>query len=193
MVNDGLIHMFGATVGEIAACSVRVPSEVIKQRVQTAQHASTWHALRSILKNDHGEGIWLGLYRGWGTTIMREIPFTMIQFPLYEYCKQKWADKTDRPRVTPEEGAVCGAFAGGVAGALTNPLDVLKTRLMLSKNRVSVGTLLTTILKEEGYRALLRGIGPRIMWLSAGGAVFLGVYEVARDSFGFVLDGHLEA
>jgi solute carrier family 25 (mitochondrial S-adenosylmethionine transporter), member 26 len=187
-INDGLIHMVGATLGEIAACSVRVPSEVIKQRVQISQFATSWQALRYILRKEHGEGIWLGLYRGWGTTIMREIPFTIIQFPLYEYLKKLWADRTDREKVTPKEGAVCGSIAGGVAAGLTNPLDVLKTRLMLNKTRVSAGTLLATIIREEGYPALIKGIGPRVMWISAGGAVFLGVYEVAREGFGLMLN-----
>jgi len=41
--------------------------------------------------------------------------------------------------------------------------------------------MLTKIIEEEGPSALLRGIGPRILWISAGGAVFLGAYELAKD------------
>ena len=33
----------------------------------------------------------------------------------------------------PWQGAVCGACAGAVAAALTTPLDVAKTRVMLAK------------------------------------------------------------
>ena len=32
---------------------------------------------------------------------------------------------------------------------------------------------------NEGPRALFSGVIPRTMWISAGGAVFLGVYEWA--------------
>lgn len=35
------------------------------------------------------------------------------------------------------------------------------------------------IAAEEGPRALLSGIGPRVMWISIGGSIFLGVYEKA--------------
>jgi len=42
--------------------------------------------------------------------------------------------------------------------------------------------MLKRIVEEEGVSALLRGIGPRILWISAGGAVFLGAYELAKDT-----------
>jgi len=32
---------------------------------------------------------------------------------------------------------------------------------------------------QEGVKALFAGVVPRTMWISAGGAVFLGVYEWA--------------
>jgi len=41
--------------------------------------------------------------------------------------------------------------------------------------------MLKKIVDQEGATALFRGIGPRILWISAGGAVFLGAYEFAKD------------
>ncbi|TID28110.1 hypothetical protein CANINC_002702 [Pichia inconspicua] len=170
-------HMLAASLGEIAACMVRVPAEVIKQRTQSLQFNSSLESLKYVISNKSGEGVIRGLYRGWGTTIMREIPFTIIQFPLYEHMKSLWAEYEGVEKISPLKGALCGSIAGGFAAAVTTPLDVLKTRLMLSKERISVINLAKNLLKEEGYAVFFSGIGPRTMWISAGGAIFLGVYE----------------
>ncbi|KAF8936665.1 hypothetical protein BGZ58_003885, partial [Dissophora ornata] len=181
-----VVHMASASGGEIAACFVRVPTEVIKQRMQTKQFTTTTAALKSVIKND---GV-LGFYRGYFSTVAREIPFTCIQFPLYEYMKKSYASATHRPNVDPWEAAICASIAGGIAAGLTTPLDVVKTRVMLSQ-RSAVGAdssayysgitnTFKRILAEEGPRALFSGIGPRVMWISIGGSIFLGVYEKAK-------------
>ena len=64
------------------ACLIRVPSEVIKQRSQAGQ-GSSLHVFRQTLSRD---GL-RGFYRGYGSTILREIPFSVIQFPLWELIK----------------------------------------------------------------------------------------------------------
>lgn len=81
-----VIHMGAASIAEVVACLVRVPTEVVKQRYQAkliASDSSLASAVRNIVRQD---GIF-GLYRGFGITIMREIPFSFIQFPLYEWMK----------------------------------------------------------------------------------------------------------
>src|SRR5271168_4168673 len=42
-------HMLAASLGEVAACAVRVPTEVVKQRAQAGQHPSSILTLRAIL------------------------------------------------------------------------------------------------------------------------------------------------
>jgi len=177
-----LTHLVSASLGEIAACAVRVPTEVIKTRMQTSTYGATaqssFAAARRVMAT---EGL-RGFYRGFGTTIMREIPFTSIQFPLYELMKLQLSRALGRkPHV--HEAAACGSVAGGLAAAATTPLDVLKTRVMLdlrdpSKEKLpSIPSRFKQIYSIEGVSALFAGVVPRTLWISAGGAVFLGVYE----------------
>jgi solute carrier family 25 S-adenosylmethionine transporter 26 len=177
-------HMLSASVAEVAACLIRVPTEVIKTRMQTSMYGastSSFKAATLVLQHD---GV-RGFYRGFLTTIMREIPFTSLQFPLYEFLKYRLSKHLDRKPLYAHEAAVCGSIAGGTAAALTTPLDVLKTRVMLdlrdpSKQQVpSLPMRLRQIYVQEGAKALFAGVVPRTMWISAGGAVFLGVYEWA--------------
>lgn len=179
-------HMVSASSGEIAACLVRVPAEIVKQRTQAGvlgvgNKASSWANFQYLVQNKSGEGVFRGLYRGWNTTIMREIPFTVIQFPLYEKLKQVWS-AYDNTELSLLKGAICGSIAGGVAAAATTPLDVIKTRVMLHKDRIPISTLVRQILAEEGPRVFLNGIGPRTCWISAGGAIFLGCYELVHTN-----------
>lgn len=169
-------HMIAASCGEVAACSVRVPSELIKQRVQTLQYSSSFNALKTIFKQHTFLNALKTLYTGFGITLMREIPFTAIQFPLYE--KLKVVANTNKHPIT---GAVCGSIAGAVAAALTTPLDVIKTRLMTSSKNDSIIDVIQQV-RGEGFKVFWRGIVPRTLWISAGGAVFLGVYEVAHTA-----------
>ncbi|ODV82048.1 mitochondrial carrier protein PET8 [Suhomyces tanzawaensis NRRL Y-17324] len=180
-------HMLSASCGEIAACLVRVPAEIIKQRTQAGiagvgGRASSWGNFLYLIQNKSGEGLFRGLYRGWNTTIMREIPFTIIQFPLYERLKKAWAARDGTPVLAAPKAALCGSIAGGVAAAATTPLDVIKTRIMLNKSRVGLPTMISSMIREEGYLTFFKGIGPRTAWISAGGAIFLGCYEVVHKN-----------
>lgn len=185
--SEPIEHMAAASVGEVAACAVRVPTEVVKQRAQAKQQQNSLAALSFILgqRKDIGVmGVWREMYRGWGITVMREVPFTVIQFPLWEGLKEWRRRKTGKDGITALESGVFGSVAGAVAAAVTTPLDVLKTRLMLARDRERAGVLLVTILRESGPRAFFAGMGPRVLWISAGGAIFLGSYQWAYNAMG---------
>ncbi len=98
--NDQLVEATSASVGEVAACLVRVPTEVVKQRMQTAnladvaaqaegaagtQMSSSLGYAKHLLKTEGPRGF----YQGFGSTVIRELPFSFIQMPLYELAKHE--------------------------------------------------------------------------------------------------------
>ncbi|KAK4140922.1 mitochondrial carrier domain-containing protein, partial [Dichotomopilus funicola] len=189
---QALTHMLAASAGEIAACAIRVPTEVVKQRAQAGQFggssaASLLHILRQ--RRDIGVvGVWRELYRGWSITVMREVPFTILQFPLWEGLKAWGRERKARlgrglfGDVGAAESALYGSISGGAAAAVTTPLDVIKTRVMLSAQRESIASVVRSIWHQHGIRPFFAGIGPRVMWISAGGAIFLGSYQWAVNA-----------
>ena len=181
-------HMVAASVAETFACLVRVPTENVKQKLQAGLFSSTGEAVRSLGKKPSS------FYAGYGTTIMREIPFSLIQFPLWEWSKLKFITKDDSPSVAALKSALCGSISGGFAAAVTTPLDVIKTRIMLGKDahgRAYGGAWSTfnRIVAEEGYHTLFSGIYPRVMWISIGGMIFFAAYERSKSFISPPSDG----
>ncbi|TVY85038.1 putative mitochondrial carrier protein [Lachnellula suecica] len=180
-----IVHMVAASLGEVAACAVRVPTEVVKQRAQAGQHPSSLLALKAILSQHRTigvSGVWREMYRGWSVTIMREVPFTVIQFPLWESMKEYRRRTSGKDEIGALESGLFGSAAGAVAAGFTTPLDVLKTRMMLAKEKTAMIPLLREILRDSGPRAFFAGIGPRVLWISIGGAIFLGSYQWASNT-----------
>ncbi len=64
-----MVHMMAASLGEISACTIRVPTEIIKQRMQTGRYSHYLKAFQQIWKS---EGLF-GFYRGYQMTLFREV------------------------------------------------------------------------------------------------------------------------
>jgi solute carrier family 25 S-adenosylmethionine transporter 26 len=172
-------HIVAASLGEIASCIVRVPYEVVKMRSQTseAKVVSNRAIMREILSR---EGL-VGLYRGFSSTIIRDMPFSAFQYPIWEQLKARHYRRYQR-QATVGESAYYGSIAGGVAAFITTPLDVAKSRIMLAdkNDALASGKVLAAIRAiraERGVRGLFAGVVPRVIWISVGAAIFLGSYE----------------
>jgi Mitochondrial carrier protein len=76
----------------------------------------------------------MALFYGYKATIFRDLPFSALQFAFYEQ-GQTWARqwKQSREIGLPLE-LLTGAAAGGRAGVITCPLDVVKTRIQTQVN-----------------------------------------------------------
>ncbi|XP_023932372.1 S-adenosylmethionine mitochondrial carrier protein [Lingula anatina] len=182
------VHMTAAACGEVAGCLARVPTEVVKQRAQANPSARVLDIFRTTLQQ---EGI-RGLYRGYTTTVLREIPFSFIQFPLWEIMKKSWS-RRQGASVNPWQSSICGAISGAIAASVTTPLDVAKTRIMLAEHGscLASGSLLFALKQvygEKGTRGLFAGVVPRTLWIAIGGGIFLGVYDKVKLIIGAAID-----
>lgn len=175
-----IAHMLAAAAADVTSSTVRVPFEVVKQQLQSGLHGgSVRNAVSGIFQS---KGI-AGFMSGYGSLVLRELPFDALQFPLWEFFKARYA-KIKGADLTTIESSACGSAAGAIAASITTPLDVVKTRLMTQVpggpqyNGVVHG--LQKIAREEGVAALFSGIAPRVMWISLGGFLYFGAYEATR-------------
>ena len=60
-----------------------------------------------------------GFYRPYLTTILREIPFGSIQFPLWESLKDLVLKISKKDHCEPYQSAMCGAIAGDSSFEIT--------------------------------------------------------------------------
>lgn len=195
-------------LGDLFSSVFYVPSEVLKTRLQLQGRYNNPHfssgynynglidAARTIVKTE-GPGT---LFYGYKATLTRDLPFSALQFTFYEKFRQLAFELTGentgkdvKQSATDNEGKtlplyaelLTGAAAGGLAGTITTPLDVVKTRmqtqngtsaLVLDSN--SITSSLKTIYTKEGLKGLFSGVAPRFVWTSVQSSVMLVLYQV---------------
>ncbi|KHN97057.1 mitochondrial carrier protein [Metarhizium album ARSEF 1941] len=146
LIDHGLQHhlayLSAGFLGDLAASVVYVPSEVLKTRLQLQgrydnphfrsgyNYRGTLDAARTIVRTEGASA----LFYGYKATLYRDLPFSALQFMFWEQF-HAWARvyKQSREIGVPLE-LVTGAAAGGLAGVITCPLDVVKTRLQTQVN-----------------------------------------------------------
>jgi hypothetical protein len=151
------------------------------------------------------------VYRGYGATLASFGPLSALYFALYE--SMKGAVLARRGGVQGGSGAGGGAAAGtttlplgwqittacaagGLASALTNPLDLVKLRLQVQRGAASVGGSadgsqpyrslahgLRRVVAEEGWRALFRGAGARVAFHAPATAVSMTAFETCKAAY----------
>jgi len=147
LVPQPFIDSVSSSIAELVSCFILTPAEVLKQNAQmirrpesasTAKGSSvfqpsvTLQALKQFKKPSQ-------LFRGYTALAARNLPFTAMQFPMFEHLKKtlkahKKAKGTETGSLL-ETGLITAAsagMAGSVAAVITTPVDVVKTRIMLS-------------------------------------------------------------
>ncbi|XP_077807062.1 mitochondrial glutamate carrier 2 isoform X9 [Macaca mulatta] len=128
-----------------------------------------------------------GLYKGLGATLLRDIPFSIIYFPLFANLNHLGFNEL-AGKASFAHSFVSGCVAGSVAAVAVTPLDVLKTRIQTLKKGLGedVYSGITDCARklwiQEGPSAFMKGAGCRALVIAplfgiAQGVYFIGIGE----------------
>ncbi|ETW05924.1 hypothetical protein H310_03564 [Aphanomyces invadans] len=175
---DAVSAFFGGALARSFSGIVMSPLTIVKARMEwDATNQSLLSQLRSLVTS-YG---WRGLYRGVLPTLLRDVPFSGLYVTLYTRLKNViGSDNCVHHPVAVNFG--CGVTAGVTATVLVHPFDVVKTRMQLEMNGMTVRATMAKMYADEGLRGFLRGVLPRVFKRTLGTAITWTMYEYLSSS-----------
>eukprot|EP00741_Cyanophora_paradoxa_P017598 tig00021012_g16998.t1 len=175
-------QLTAGALGSWLAGYLRVPQEVMRQRVQAEVYPNFVGCISGIIQNE-GYG---GFYTGFNSTLLRDIPQTMISFMIFDQIKELYTHAKGHPPA-PIPNLFFGCSAGAFSSAVTCPLDVVKTRLMCQRRTdaepyKNIFDVLQRVVKEEGPFALWKGVKQRVAYVGPLSAVMFAVNEGVKTT-----------
>lgn len=194
----------------IPTTAIMAPGERIKVLLQTnggSANASSSAAPASHKFNGPGdvvrhlvktEGVG-SLFRGSAATLLRDGIGSFAYFAVYEHIKRTLtppaAPGQTKPALSPTAVILGGGFAGVCNWLVAIPFDTIKSRIQMATvssgtgvaSRPGVISTAQQLIREEGPKALFKGVGPALLRaFPANAACFLGM-EVSKAALDKVM------
>ncbi|KAK9501592.1 hypothetical protein O3M35_012289 [Rhynocoris fuscipes] len=138
---------------------------------------SPYKSLFDCIRKMYGYEGMTAFYRSYTTQLTMNIPFQSIHFVVYETGQNIYNPSRD---YNPIAHVLCGAMAGGVAAAMTTPLDVCKTLLNTQEGKLQVNGLVNavrTVYKLGGPFGFFKGLSARVIYQMPSTAICWSTYE----------------
>uniref|UniRef100_A0A1A8I8N4 Mitochondrial glutathione transporter SLC25A39 n=1 Tax=Nothobranchius kuhntae TaxID=321403 RepID=A0A1A8I8N4_NOTKU len=186
------IPLLAGGLARLGAVTVISPLELVRTKMQSRKltYKQLWVCIHSAVAQD---GL-LSLWRGWGPTVLRDVPFSALYWFNYELVKTKLCEEYQMPQANFSISFSAGAVSGAIAAVLTLPFDVVKTRRQIQlgeidalavslKKTTSTWHIMKGIWAELGYRGLFAGFMPRVIKVAPACAVMISSYEFGKAFF----------
>ncbi|XP_019403992.1 PREDICTED: solute carrier family 25 member 39-like isoform X4 [Crocodylus porosus] len=186
------IPLLAGALSRLGAVTVISPLELIRTKMQSRQ--LSYRELRICIQSAVAQDGWLSLWRGWGPTVLRDVPFSALYWFNYELVKEWLCNQSRLDKATFMISFTAGAVSGTVASVLTLPFDVVKTQRQIElgvaeKLRVTTSKSSSTFLlmrriqAESGIRGLFTGFLPRVVKVAPACAIMISTYEFGKTFF----------
>ncbi|GJF00275.1 mitochondrial carrier [Phanerochaete sordida] len=182
------LHLFSAMAAGATSTLCTNPLWVIKTRFMTQsreeqRYKHTLDAALTIYRTEGGRAFFRGLFPS-----LLGITHVAVQFPFYEFLKT-YASGGAPDTLLPHQILACSSTAKMTASIVTYPHEVLRTRLQTHRRardasidthgRVpGIITIARSIIHNEGWRALYRGLSVNLVRTVPNSAVTMLTYEM---------------
>lgn len=162
--------------GAIKSVSTLVasPLNVLKTRVEAFSETKVY-AFPEMKKIWVEEGI-KGFFKGFFPTLMRDIPFSGLQYSIYT-AMNSFTSKRSIGNDSKVIGFVNGGISSALAIILTYPFDNIRVRQQFSHNEAKLWPTVQEVYAKEGFKGFFVGCTPRLLRKVATGSIMWGLYE----------------
>lgn len=177
---DFLAPLIAGASARFITTTVISPLELIRTRMQI-DNLSWFETINSVKKSYEAQGF-RSLSLGYSASILRDVPFSAVYFGLYKNLVSRTSNDFENVNV---QNFSCSSIAAMIAGALTLPLDVIKTRqqMMLGsdlKSKITIRQISKIIFDESGLKGFTKGFSPRLMKVTPACAIMMTSYEATK-------------
>ncbi|XP_047142479.1 mitochondrial carnitine/acylcarnitine carrier protein isoform X1 [Hydra vulgaris] len=179
--NAGLLSGVFTTVimtpGERIKCLLQIQSGDPKN----SKYNGAWDCAKKVYKE---EGLFRGIYKGTGATLLRDVPASGAYFMGYEMLLRYLAPEGERDKLSVLRTLAAGGCAGILNWIVAIGPDTLKSRFQTAPigQYTGVVDVFTQMVRKEGFLSLFKGLTPVMLRaFPANAACFLG-YEVAMNA-----------
>lgn len=163
--------------------AILIPITVVKTRVESGVYGynSMVSALKEIYRTEGIRGMTCGLV----PTLFRDAPFSGLYLMFYTQTKQLVPkDLINSPYSSPIH-FTCGLTAGILASVVTQPADVLKTKMQLYPNKFNgLWSVIVYVHNNYGVQGYFKGMVPRMLRRTLMAAMAWTVYEQISKQLG---------
>uniref|UniRef100_A0A8C8FFA4 Mitochondrial glutathione transporter SLC25A40 n=1 Tax=Oncorhynchus tshawytscha TaxID=74940 RepID=A0A8C8FFA4_ONCTS len=177
--------LLAGALARVGSVTVISPLELIRTKMQSQR--SSYRELSEVIHSAVRNEGWRSLWRGWGPTLLRDVPFSAMYWYNYEKGKA-WLCKHNNIREpTFAITFISGAVSGSISSIVTLPFDVVKTRRQVEIGELQlcchVSAVSSKIVAENGVGGLFVGFLPRVVKVAPACAIMISCYEFGKAFF----------
>uniref|UniRef100_G1PBI9 Solute carrier family 25 member 44 n=3 Tax=Myotis lucifugus TaxID=59463 RepID=G1PBI9_MYOLU len=177
----------------LVAQSITVPIDVVSQHLmmqRKGEKVGRFH----VRGNPEGQGVIAfgqtkdiirqilrvdglrGFYRGYVASLLTYIPNSAVWWPFYHFYAEQLSSLCPKecPHIVFQ--AISGPLAAATASIITNPMDVIRTRVQV-EGKNSIILTFRQLMAEEGPWGLMKGLSARIISATPSTIVIVVGYE----------------
>ncbi|KAI1780372.1 mitochondrial phosphate carrier protein [Hypoxylon cercidicola] len=186
--NRNAVYLASSASAEFLGDILLCPFEAARIRL-VSQPLFAPNMLTALVKMTKYEGI-AGLYSGFMPIVLKQVPYTMATFVVYEKALEVAYTLVDKEKasnmILSGVNLGCGLIAGMAAAFVSQPADTVLSKINKEKGLPGEGTArrIFNIITQLGLRGSYTGIGPRLVMVGGMTAVQFGIYGHIQRALG---------